>query len=372
MKILLATRQFDGVMGGLERQISFLANEFVSRNHDVTLMYLSNGKGIPFFNLDERVKRVKIGPISPEFRATLLQKLLRQILIFKAIKSISPDVCVSFMTGGFYLVRLSTLILRVPCVLSERNSPAMYRLTSNSRSRFFQFLFMWTADKITVQFESFIRGYPQFLRNRIFAISNSITTSIIDRPQGKRNPLLYVFAGRFSFQKQPVGLVRAFSHFAKSHNDVKLVLYGSGELEGEILKEITRTGSEGIIEVRSPIPNIAEVIGSASAVCSPSLWEGFPNTVLESLSLGIPVVGFEACDGVSDLVIDGLNGWLAQGRTGEESLTEALERSYDDLKNSRVNFEEIRDSVAKFSPSMALSLWEDLFNQLSVNRLERN
>ena len=59
--------------------------------------------------------------------------------------------------------------------------------------------------------------------------------------------------------------------------------------------------SGGRVRFVGLVDDIAALVGLASCVVSTSSWGGLPLTLLEALSLGVPVVA-TAVDGVTDVV----------------------------------------------------------------------
>ena len=98
--------------------------------------------------------------------------------------------------------------------------------------------------------------------------------------------------------------------------------------------------------------------------CIPSLGEGFPNVLADALSAGVPALGFRNCDGVTDLLVDGVNGWTCDNDGTIEPLKELLERSYVDLKANTIFSKNCQKSVELFKKDLIAKNWEDLIISL--------
>lgn len=133
----------------------------------------------------------------------------------------------------------------------------------------------------------------------------------------KRRYLL--FMGRLEELKNVALLMRVFVSLASEHPDVDLLIVGDGtdaenlrRLESELASDQIRLlGWRGSVEDRRHLYNAAECL------VLPSLREGFPTVVGESMACGTPVLASRV-GGVAELVVEGISGWMVEpGDWGE-------------------------------------------------------
>jgi len=360
LHVVFFTRKMNRVMGGLERQIMEISEILESKQCKVSIITFDEGDVSLFFESENR--SIKIYPVnigSPDVTANIQTKFKRQIVVLKLLKQIKPDLGIAFMYGGFLMSRAAMFLIRKPLVLAERNSPTMYKITSVRRYRYLIFLTMFFNNKITVQFASYKNLYPIFLRRKIFAIPNTILEINEPRIPRTNDEVRFVFAGRFSFQKGALELIRAFALFQEMHPRVILNMYGEGEQRDEIEKQIALSNLKEKVFLWDA-GKIEEILSGADVLCFPSIWEGFPNTLAESLKYGVPAIGYADCDGVSSLIIDNFNGWLGQHSDGEKSLAELLERAYIGIVNQQIKIENVISSVSKYDRNDIAMMWESI------------
>jgi len=364
-EIVFFTRKISGVMGGLERQIIEIAKVFQRNNFNVTIVTL-DGEDIELLYDDHNtIKVVPIGIGNPDSKSNWITRLNRQVKMIKVLKSLKPDAGIAFMFGGFVMSRIAMFICRKPLILAERNSPIMYSLTRISRIRHLLFLSYIFSRRITVQFDSYVKKYPWYLRRKIVSIPNTIYDIglLKNKPSSK---IRYVFAGRFSFQKQIIRLVEAFSEFHPMYPQATLTLYGEGELEDEILEKISKLRMQGYVKLMKP-SKIEEILKKTDIMCVLSKWEGFPNTLAESLKSGVPAIGFRNCDGVSDLIIDSVNGWTELDTNREIEILKLLERSYLESIGEKMSPIKIRRTMDLYDPKRIEEKWISLLNSVIEN-----
>lgn len=135
----------------------------------------------------------------------------------------------------------------------------------------------------------------------------------------KTNPYDLIFVGRFVSKKDPRILICSLREVVKVFPDVKLCMVGSGYLMAEVMelieefqltKNVILKGSLLQSEVYDLLRN-SKIYVQHSVTAIDGDQEGFPNSILEASSLGLPVVSTVHA-GIPEIVLDGKSGFLVQ------------------------------------------------------------
>ncbi|MFQ5577090.1 MAG: glycosyltransferase family 4 protein [Anaerolineae bacterium] len=142
------------------------------------------------------------------------------------------------------------------------------------------------------------------------AIDLSLFTPPPEKPSGEVARLLYV--GRLVASKTPEVLIEAIARLAAMETPpFVLELDGDGAqrslleqmvIERNLSRHVVFSGWVGH-------PDLVAHYRRAYLFVTAMTWEGMPNTVLEAMACGLPVVGTDA-PGMNQLVSDGVNGYL--------------------------------------------------------------
>ena len=107
--------------------------------------------------------------------------------------------------------------------------------------------------------------------------------------------------GRFSEQKNHIGLVKAFKLFHDKHADSELGLIGDGEKKAEIEKYVEDNGLTSAVKFLGLQNNVYGYLNDADIFTLPSNYEGIPMTLIEAMGTGLPIVA-TAVGGVPDML----------------------------------------------------------------------
>jgi glycosyltransferase involved in cell wall biosynthesis len=160
------------------------------------------------------------------------------------------------------------------------------------------------------------------------AIDLSSFTPVMQRETDGPVHLLYV--GRFNVFKNVETLVEAVGKLAQMDvGEFELKLVGEGEQRPVLERMVSELGLTRRIHFVGWVArdHIADYYRRADIFVTATTWEGMPNTVLEAMACGLPIVGTQA-SGLQELVHDGVNGYLVPIKD-PDALAEALARLID-------------------------------------------
>lgn len=367
MKILFVSRLFHDVSGGVERMAITLMNELCSRGHAVELLSWDRDDAEAYYPLDKRVAWNRLDMGNANEKAGWQLRLHRQLAIRRLLAHSRPDVMIAFQHGPFLTVALAALGLGIPIIAAERNAPQRFDHLRAGTWRKLIFQTFRLADRITVQLDDYIDGYPRYLRGRIVSIPNPVRPAMkLAKPSGQASVSKRLLSvSRLSYQKNQAVLIEAFGLIANLIPDWHLILIGAGEEESELNRLIAEKGLMERVELIGAVKEVERFYLDSHLFCLPSRWEGFPNALVEAMAHGLPAVGFSGCAGVKQLIIDGQTGCLAQGNGSAAALAEALLPLMKNDAGRQSMGAAAAIAMGQFSPQAIFDSWEDLFHEAS-------
>jgi glycosyltransferase involved in cell wall biosynthesis len=190
--------------------------------------------------------------------------------------------------------------------------------------------------------------------NKFVVINNPITDTFkLKEQKSKNNPIQYITVGRLSKEK---GIDRILKILSKIDFPFHYTIIGNGVEKEHLFSLIEQYNLSDKITHIEFTKEVSKYLEKSDFFLQGSHFEGFPNCLIESCSVGTPVIAYKAPGGTKEIVVNNVNGFLVET---EEEFIEKLtnQREWDP--------EKIRASVyKKFNKEVIIQQYEDLFTNI--------
>jgi len=123
-------------------------------------------------------------------------------------------------------------------------------------------------------------------------------------------PPVIIGVGRLTKQKDFATLIRAFSIVRKKYA-ARLLILGEGEERQSLNQLINDLEFNNDVDLHGFEENPYAFMAKSSVYVLSSLWEGLPNTLIEAMAVGTPVVSTNCESGPKEILANGKYGWIA-------------------------------------------------------------
>lgn len=214
--------------------------------------------------------------------------------------------------------------------------------------------------RIVCQSEDMKEDFVKIFRidlSKLILINNPITRlKEISREKLDVKMMKFVTVGRLSSEKGHLRVLEVLSKI--NRYNFRYTIVGTGPLLSKLREKIFHLGLEERVTFIPYTGEILEVLSKNDFFLQGSFVEGFPNSLLESCTVGTPVIAFNVPGGTKDIVINGVNGFLVDS----ESEFEAVLNNTYQLKS--MDSEVVKLSVInRFKSENIIKQYEELFEK---------
>ncbi|ENG2092082.1 glycosyltransferase [Morganella morganii] len=319
MKIMMLINSFSG--GGAEKVFVNLANYFF--HHGIDVIYVVGSNEGP----NKKKLNTSIKSYSLSKNCSGISILSNSLKLMKILKKQKPDIVFSTLELSNFLnllfVNLHNKLgnKKIKIVLREANT--LTSLALNQKKSALTTLLDYFLKKKSYLSDLIICNSPETMvdiinerkvGNKVKVIPNPVLNErnfLFKKKLRKNRTIKIITAGRLSYQKNQKFLITVVNQLKIEGYDVKLDIYGNGELENELKTLVTNLELESHVFFKGYSDELEYKYKDYDIFCLSSLWEGFGNVFVEALASGLPLLSLDSPGGAKFIIHSNFVGMIS-------------------------------------------------------------
>jgi glycosyltransferase involved in cell wall biosynthesis len=275
--------------GGGERQLAYMSAPLTALGWDIHVALTRGGPNLP--------RLAAGGAVIHELRTGHTHDPRLVLQLWRLIRTIRPDLVQVWFVQMDLVAGSLAVLMRVPLIISERSSVLAYPRSLKNELRV---AIGSRADAVIAN----SAGGEQYWRARAphgprrFVVPNAIPLDEIagaepSLPAGvpvRAGDFLVAFAGRFGAEKNVNVLLSVLPQMVAEDPGLRAVLCGDGPLRPEIIQQLREPALADRVFAPGYVPELWPLLKRADVLVAPSHFEGSPNSVLEAMAAGCPLI----------------------------------------------------------------------------------
>lgn len=348
--------------GGTEKKVSNIANYMIAHGHEVVLVNAYRFE--EEFEVNDAVKRLICEPTEEELPGNRIGNFIAR---YKKLRKIwideKPEVILSFIGKTNIMTLLTSRGLGIPVAVGVVGNPEVEYY--NRSLKLIARLLYRKADTVILQTKQSMSFFPKKVLDKAVIMKNPVSKAFdVDRYEGERDKTIITLS-RIEESKDHIMVIDVFAKIADKYPEWNLLIYGEGPLKEELTAKVKELGLSDRILFPGRIDDVAGTIKKAGVFILPSFSEGSPNSLIEAMMLGLPVISTDCpCGGPAELIRDGENGLLIPV-DDRAKLQESLQKLIDNPHYAEQIGRESAKTRDIFSPERVFEAWEALLVNLA-------
>ncbi|GAC1326974.1 MAG: glycosyltransferase [Beijerinckiaceae bacterium] len=355
--------------GGAELGLATLVENAFFDPHELHVRAFIRDTGTSYSRICGVIGQERVQSLTDATNLSLTTLIYGTVKLALSLKRLKPNIIILSLARSNIFGRLVSLCTpQVKVITFEHNTQYQNRLSV---------LLRWTSFLVDAVFYdhpitwSQVSGrfYPRLTLEAAAYVplvvlaegpGCSLTSRALDQP------ILLLSAGRLSRQKNYAELIRAIGLLRRNGADIRLTIFGEGELRAELEELIGQLNLDMIVKLPGFDQHWMRHANQYTAYVQSSLFEGLCISVLQAMSVGLLVVSTDV-GGVSAYGRDDINMIKSRG-TNHSDLAHALERLLNMGPPVR---EQIADNgrssaLAEFGEDAVREKWRDALRMLEA------
>ena len=368
--------------GGADRVIAEKANWLAEHGHDIVIVTDTQLGREPIFPLSSNVKLIDLAvDFSKEYghsfpvRIWMYYKLMHQYR--KKMKALlmndRPDIVISTLGRDIsFITKLKDGSKKIGEAHTTKHFIRNFHLLED-KNILFKYLtkyFRWNMDRQVRKLDALVVLTNQDKKDwehllPVYVIPNSFPF-YPEYPSTCENKQA-IIVGRYNSAKGYNYLIDAWREVHKSYPEWIINIFGSGEYEEKVRKQINDYGLRDVVIMNNPTDNIMEEYLKSSIYVMSSVFEGFAMVLLEAMACGLPCVSFDCPYGPRNVITDGEDGFLVD-YLNSKALADSICKLIENEALRKQMGKNGRNNVLRYSRESIMPQWISLFEFITENK----
>jgi glycosyltransferase involved in cell wall biosynthesis len=324
-------------------------------------------------NLDRATYRERVSAKVNLVSLNVSQARYAFLPLIRHLNNSKPDVVLAFNYELALIMVLIRPFLRFKCQLIARNINTLSQSLNNDGASLKQRVIRALMVRLYSRVDHIVNQCEAMRSDLLNELPiAAVKTSVIYNPvnsyiETKANRELdskqdgqpfILCAGRLTEQKAFDLAIHAFALFSEHFPDYRLKIVGQGALAADLKEVAQLKGVVDKVDFEGFQGDIYPYYAGAEFTLLTSLYEGFPNVLVESITAGTPIVAVNCASGPAEIVVDAANGYLVDSRSAQDIANVMMKAAGTDWPRANV-----LATATQYSGRNIIAKWRQLLNR---------
>lgn len=197
--------------------------------------------------------------------------------------------------------------------------------------------------------------------DRYYPVSQDEKKNLREKLGFSQDEILLIYVAEMNLNKNQAMLIRALKEVSKTHGNVRLIIAGADNFNGEYPRLAKELQVEDKIDFLGHREDVNNLLHASDIAVGSSYREGLPVNVMEALACGLPVV-LSDNRGHRVLAVEGENGYVV-GINDHEAMAKKICEIIEDEALYRRLSENAVKLIKPFSKESVLVELKEIYNQ---------